>query len=214
MKTILIAASIGLLGSSQGLADDLCQALKTGPIAELEIMPRPLTKEQWKQTDVLVTFPFAKCADTTMVNLFEVNGTRVWHYKTNDHACDGDNPYGAYYSYDRTEMIAHILDGDIYCADEIPENDPYRAENHKCDLMAEAYAVKTLANNGFVFENTDSLSETRRTPYLLKQVVSVTGTISNLDDRQASVDIYTNSDCSRMVVGTGLTLKLDKQLFP
>jgi len=97
-----------------------------------------LTKENWKNFDVIADMNYEQCKDYMTQQLIEVNGKKFWELKSNEDYCDGGNTYGVVYTEDLKTPVAHIYDYDMYCQEEGWHKSAL-AESNKCDAKAEAF---------------------------------------------------------------------------
>ena len=166
-----------------GKADDgilaLCQQIADGTIdVDFVGTGNVITKDNWKTIDVLVELDYDDCDGLIAQHLLSADGQSLWQFTSTDDPCDGGNTYGSIYTEDLTTPVAHIYDGDIYCEGWQPE---YQAENHKCDLGAEAFAQEKMEAFGLEFKDLNSSLELRDYgfPY-----VFVAGVLPNNDNRK------------------------------
>lgn len=188
MKAFIFIFSLLIVSVSYGAVT--CQDLQNEDLeSKLVGEGNVLTKENWKNIDVIVGFNRQECLDIVAQQLIEVNGERFWQFNTTDDSCDGGNTYGSIYSEDLKIPIAHIYDGDIVCQEDGWREED-RASNHKCDLAAESLAQQKMKEFGFEFENLSSAIELRD-PYIYSYVY-VSGTITNKENKSAIVKVLTD----------------------
>jgi hypothetical protein len=190
MKNFLITV-LYLSLSPLAIAQISCSDLKN------EIYPQKvlsnenfLTKKNWKNFDVIANFRFSECSDGVMQEIIEVNGEKIWSFKTNDDACDGGNTYGAIYASDLITPIAHIYDGDIIC--ESDWKDEYKSKFHTCDEAAEILVQNNLTLLGLKVSNLSSTLELR--PAHIYSKIEVSGYLNGDYNKDVSVDVYVRAD--------------------
>ncbi len=149
-----------------------------------------LTVDNWKNFDVVASFESRQCVEYISQSLLQIEGELFWmFYSTND-ICDGGNTYGSIYTFDLSEVVAHIYDQDIGCQDDWREEE--RSKNHQCDLPAMSFAEGKMKNLGFDFVAEGALMDLQKGfdfsggRYVF---VSVSGEITNRDNTQATVKV-------------------------
>ena len=185
MKTLLIATSIVFSSSLFANANTQCQEILKFEDEIVRVSDdNRISKENWKQWNVIVDFPRDRCHDSLSQEIISVNGKKYWRYQTAWDRCDGGNSYGAIYSIDGKTPIAHIYDSDVYCSESWRPKDI--ATNHRCDLEAEKLAAKKVNEFGLDFTPTTS-SLNYRDGYMYS-TISVVGTLKNEKEAEVKVD--------------------------
>lgn len=152
-----------------------------------------LNLENWKSIDVILNFDPHECLKSTKQELIKVGNKEFWRFRSTDDDCDGGNTYGSIYSKDLKTAVAHIYDGDVYCDIERWRK-AERAEYHKCDSPAEAFAQEKMAQSGFEFLPISSSLELRE--HYIYSFVRVRGIIKDLNNRLATIKVLVElNDC-------------------
>ncbi len=183
MKQIFLATAILL---SMNLSASVCQKFQEGDFDYSNHSGGvELTKEIWKQIDVVASFPYEQCKSAIRQSKIEVDGVNYIVFRSVEDECDGGNTYGSIYTADLKTPIAHIYDSDVYC--EADWRDDERAIHHQCDLQAEALAETKMKEFGLDFQAISSSIELR-TPYSYSHIF-VEGVVKSHENKSATVKV-------------------------
>ena len=192
MKILNLAITLFTV-SNFAFAGLTCEQIRDGELESKRIKSvNILNNDNWKNFDVVAAMSKEQCLENGFSQtLIEIGGEKFYRIVSNEDFCDGGNSYGSIYREDLKTPVAHIYDGDFTCESDGWSKE-YRAENHKCDELAEQEAAKKMKEFGFDFKVTDSHLEMRK--HYIYSFIHVNGKIENKGNKEAQVRVLVRLD--------------------